>query len=113
MSTAAYVGAAISAIAGVLGLCFPRRVSAVIGLHLPATLGVSEVRATYGGLFLGAGVAVMLLGSSDAALVLGTAWLGAFGARAVSVVVDRSRSKENVAGLVVEATIGALLVLGR
>jgi len=109
----AYAGAVISVIGGILGLLFPRRVGSVIGLALPSTLGVSEVRATYGGLFLGAGIAVLVLGSSDAALVLGVAWSGAFAARAVSAVVDRSWSKENFAGLVIEAAVGFLLVVGR
>ncbi|MFM8598321.1 MAG: DUF4345 family protein [Mycobacterium sp.] len=111
MSTAAQIGATISIVAGCLGLIWPRRVSAVIGLHLPGPLGVSEFRATYGGLFLGAGLAVLLIGTRQAALVLGAAWGGAFIARAVSLVIDRSRSKENIAGLAVEAFVAALLVL--
>lgn len=110
MNAAGYLGAAVSVLAGCLGLLWPQRVSAVIGLHLPGRLGVSEFRATYGGLFIGAGLAVLLLGSRDAALVLGAAWGGAFIARAVSVVIDGSRSKENAAGLVVEAVVAALLL---
>lgn len=111
MSTAAQIGAAISILAGCLGLVWPRRVSTVIGLHLPGPLGVSEFRATYGGLFIGAGLAVLLIGTREAALVLGAAWGGAFIARAVSLVIDRSRSKENIAGLVIEGAVAALLVL--
>lgn len=111
MSVAAHIGAAISILAGCLGLIWPRRVSAVIGLHLPGPLGVSEFRATYGGLFLGAGLAVLLIGTREAALVLGAAWGGACLARIVSLVVDRSRSKENIAGLAIEAVVAALLVL--
>lgn len=111
MSWAAYLGAAISVMAGMLGLLFPMRVSRVIGVSLPARLGVSEFRATYGGLFIGAGTAVLVIGSREAALVLGLAWLGAFAARLLSVAVDRSTSRENMAGLVVELVIGALLVL--
>lgn len=110
MNTLGYVGAAISVLAGCFGLVRPQRVSAVIGLHLPGRLGVSEFRATYGGLFIGAGLAVVMLGSREAALVLGAAWGGAFVARAISVVIDRSRSKENAAGLVVEAVAAALLL---
>jgi hypothetical protein len=53
----------------------------------------------------------VLIGSREAALVLGAAWGGAFIARAVSLVVDRSRSKENLAGLVIEAVVAALLML--
>lgn len=110
MSGTATVGAAISVLAGCLGLVWPQRVSAVIGLHLPGRLGVSEFRATYGGLFIGAGLAVLMLGSRDAALVLGAACGGAFVARAISVVIDRSRSKEDAAGLAIEAVVAALLL---
>jgi hypothetical protein len=98
-------------LAGVMGLLWPRPVSARIGLALPSPLGLSEFRATYGGLFIGAGGAVLVSGSTTAATVLGAAWGGAFVARALSVVIDRSRSKENAAGLVIEATMAALLLL--
>jgi hypothetical protein len=111
MNTLGYVGAGLSVLAGVLGLLWPRQVSARIGVALPSTLGVSEFRATYGGLFIGAGVAVLASSSTTAATVLGAAWGGAFVARVLSVVIDRSRSKENVAGLVIEAVMAALLLL--
>lgn len=111
MSVAAYLGAAISIAAGILGLLWPRTVSRVIGLRIPGRLGLSEVRATYGGLFIGAGLAVILIGNRDAALVLGAAWAGAFLARAVSFVIDHSRTKENIAGLAIEVAIALLLLL--
>lgn len=113
MNLTAYVGAAVSVIAGLMGFLWPRQVSAVIGLRLPGKLGISEFRATYGGLFIGTGGAVLILGSSDAALVLGAAWLGALFARLISILIDRSTSKENIAGCLIELVIGALLVLGR
>jgi len=111
MNALGYLGASLSVLAGVMGLVWPRQVSTRIGLATPSLLGVSEVRATYGGLFIGAGAAVLLSGSTTAATVLGAAWGGAFVGRALSVVIDRSRSKENVAGLVLEATMAALLLL--
>ena len=112
MNTAATIGAAISVAAGVLGFLWPHQVSKTIGLGLPSRLALSEFRATYGGLFVGAGVAVLVIGSSDAARVLGAAWAGAFIARALSVVIDRSRSRENIAGLIIEAAVAALLLIG-
>lgn len=112
MNTFATIGAGISVAAGVLGFLWPHRVSKTIGLGLPSQLAISEFRATYGGLFIGAGVAVLIIGSSDAARVLGAAWAGAFIARALSVVIDRSRSKENMAGLIIEAAVAALLLFG-
>ena len=111
MNTAGYSGAVISILAGCLGFIWPAKVSTVIGLQLPGRLGVSEFRATYGGLFIGAGLATLLIGTREAALVLGAAWGGAFVARAVSLIIDRSRSKENLAGLVIEGSVAALLVL--
>ena len=99
--------------AGALGLVWPRQVGKVIGIAPRGPLGISEIRATYGGLFIGAGAAVLVIGSADAALVLGTAWLGACAARAVSLVVDRNVSKENLAGCAIELAVGLLLVLGR
>ena len=113
MHLTAYIGATVSLIAGLLGLLWPQKVSAVIGLRLSGMLGVSEFRATYGGLFIGAGGAVLILGSGEAALVLGAAWLGAFVARTISLIFDRSTSRENLAGCGIELFIGALLVLGR
>ena len=113
MHLTAYIGATVSLFAGLLGLLWPRHVSVVIGLRLPGTLGMSEFRATYGGLFIGAGGAVMILGSGDAALVLGAAWIGAFVARVISIVIDRSTSKETLAGCGIEVLVGALLILGR
>ena len=111
MSWTGYVGASVSVFAGVAGLLFPARVSQVIGLALPGRLGVSEFRATYGGLFIGAGIAVLAIGTTEAALVLGFAWLGAFAARLLSVAVDRSASRENLAGLAIELVVGLLLVV--
>jgi hypothetical protein len=60
---------------------------------------------------LDAGVAVLLVASSDAALVLGSAWAGVFIARAISFVIDESRTKEIVAGLLIEDVMAALLFL--
>ncbi len=111
MSVTAHIGAVISMAAGFLGLLWPHTVSRVIGIQIPGRLGLSEVRATYGGLFVGAGLAVILIGSREAAIVLGAAWAGAFLARLMSFVFDRSRTKENLAGLAIEATIAALLLL--
>ena len=111
VNTTGYIGAAVSVIAGFLGLIWPKQVSKTIGLQIPGRLGTSEVRATYGGLFIGAGTAVALIGNSDAALVLGAAWAGAFVARAISFVIDKSRTKENIAGLLIEGVMAILLIL--
>jgi hypothetical protein len=111
MHALGYVGAVVSIAAGCLGLLWPKQVSRTLGLQMSGQLGISEVRATYGGLFIGAGAAVLLIASSDAALVLGLAWAGACAARAVSCIVDRSCTRNNAAGLVIEGSLAVLLIL--
>lgn len=54
------------------------------------------MRATYGGLFISTGVAVVMIASGDVALILGAAWAGAFIARAISFVINKSRTKESI-----------------
>lgn len=111
MNVMGYVGAIISIVAGCLGLIWPKQVGRTIGLQITDRLGTSEVRATYGGLFIGAGLCVLVIASSDAALVLGAAWAGAFIARAISFVIDKSRTKENIVGLLIEGVMATLLIL--
>ena len=106
-------GAVVTAMLGCLGLLFPKAVGRVLGVEPDKPLGISEFRATYGGLFVGAGAAVLSIGTSDAALVLGAAWLGAFAARVLSLVIDRNASRGNLAGCAIELAVGSLLVLGR
>jgi hypothetical protein len=110
MNAFGYIGAVITIFGGVIGLLFPVPVSRRIGLSLNGVLGRSEFRATYGGLFLSAGVAAILIRSHDASLILACAWLGAAGGRSFSAVIDRSWSKENIAGIAIEVGIGSLLL---
>jgi hypothetical protein len=69
MSATGYVGAIISIFAGCLGLIWSSHVSRTIGLQIPGR---------HGGLFISAGMAVVVTARSDAALVLGAAWTGVF-----------------------------------
>jgi len=110
VNTLGYIGAGITILGGVVGLLFPTQVSRTIGLSLNGRLGRSEFRATYGGLFLAAGIAAIAINSHDATLLLASAWFGAAAGRSISAVIDRSWSKENVAGLVIEAATGSLLL---
>lgn len=106
----ANLGAAITLILGCLGLLFPKRVSRVLGIHPEGPLGMSEMRATYGGFFLCLGIGCLVTQSDTAFLVAGSAWCGAAIARLISVVADDSRSRENIIGFLVEATVGLMLL---
>jgi hypothetical protein len=109
----ANIGAGIMVLLGLLGLVFPGRVSRVVGVAPVGALGFSEVRATYGGFFLGLGVACLVAQSTEAFVVAGTAWGAAAFVRVLSVVLDHSRTRENFAGVLIEAAMAALLLSAR
>jgi hypothetical protein len=75
-------------------------------------LGLSEIRATYGGIFLGLGVACLLFQQPEVFFAVGLAWLTAAASRTVSICLDRAFSAKNAGGTVIEAGIGLLLVAG-
>lgn len=106
------LGATITLILGCLGLLFPDRVSELLGIRGEGPLGKSELRATYGGFFLCLGAGCLATQSDTVFMVAGSAWWGAAIARSISLFVDNSRSWKNLLGLVIEATIGAMLLIG-
>jgi hypothetical protein len=110
MTHLAHLGCCLGIALGLLGLLAPRRALTLVGLALrpDAPHGISEVRATYGGLFLGMESALLLGGDPRWMGVGAAAWLGAAGARLLSMAIDRRVGAANIRGVVVEATIGLL-----
>jgi hypothetical protein len=110
MTMIANLGAMLTLFLGCLGLSFPQRICRLLGIIPNGPLGISELRATYGGFFLCLGTGCLVTQSEAAFQVTGVAWCGAALARLMSVVVDKSRSHENIAGFVIEATIGLMML---
>lgn len=104
-------GAVITAALGLMGLVKPAAAAAFTSMSPVGKIGVSEIRATYGGFFLFLGVFALIVREPLAYQVLGWAWIGAAAGRAVSVVVDASREPKNFGGIVFEGVIGALLLV--
>jgi hypothetical protein len=103
-------GALATAALGALALIRPAAAAAFASIQPVGVIGISEVRATYGGLFLALGGYALASQAPAAFFVAGLAWLGAAGGRCVSVLADRSTSPKNLGGVVFEAVIGALLL---
>ncbi len=97
---------------GLLGLFSPRAAAKFVGIEARSTLGISEVRATYGGLFIGLGLSILLFPQAEAYFVGSFCWFGAAAARIASLVVDGSRSIQNLAGVVLESAFGGALLCG-
>ena len=104
-------GALVTAGLGAMGLLRPWAAAAFTSMQPVGLLGVSEIRATYGGFFLALGAWALYAQAPAAFLAVGLAWLGAAAGRAVSVLADRSTSPKNLGGILFEAGIGALLLV--
>ena len=73
------------------------------------TMGMSEVRASAGALFVGMGVGALLLGGPIAYAMLGFCWLGAAIGRLTSVALDgQTRTKCIYFGVEVFVGIAAI-----
>jgi hypothetical protein len=99
-------GAVVTVILGFFGLLFPKAVGRVLGIVPDRPLGISELRATYGGFFLCLGIGCLVAQSAQVFTVVGAAWCAAAFARMISYAVDGSRPAHNLAGVGVEAGIG-------
>jgi hypothetical protein len=106
------LGALLTIALGLLGLLAPLHAARMVGLKPESHRGVSELRATYGGLFTGLGLACLVLQAPAAYAVAACAWLGAALARLVSMTVDRNPSWLNAGGVALECLIGVLLWTG-
>ena len=98
---------------GLLGLFMPARALSLVGLQQVPGLAhsISEVRATYGGVFIGASLYPLLTGAPQAFLTLACCWIAAGIARLGSVVVDRAATRFNFISIAFELGIGILLAL--
>ena len=96
---------------GLVSLIWPLRVQGFTGLTAPGERGITEIRSILGGLFIGLGIAVLLLGTRETYQMLGIMYLVIAAVRAVSIVIDKSAEQSNTISLVVEIILGIILVL--
>ena len=99
-----------TAATGLLALVKPTAVYGFTGLIAEGPRGISEIRAIFGGLFIGLGIAPFFLGPT-AYQMLGIGYLAIAVARAFSMVFDKSYAQSNVISLVIEIVLGAILVI--
>lgn len=96
---------------GLMGLIRPNAAGAFTSIQPIGILGVSEIRATYGGFFLALGAYALYAQSTAVFAVVGVAWVGASVGRLISVAVDRSYAPKNFGGVIFEFAIGVLLLV--
>jgi hypothetical protein len=98
---------------GAFGFVAPRYTAAALDLKPDAsTMGLSEMRASVGGVFVVAGLAAIWLAEPLAFAMLGFAYAGAALGRVLSLILDAPpRGKVLVFGGI-EAALAAWLILG-
>ncbi|MCE8008610.1 DUF4345 family protein [Aestuariivita sp.] len=75
---------------GLFGFLAPRYTASALDLEPTAsTMGLSEMRASVGGLFVMAGIAALWLDDPMAYAMIGFAFLGAATGRALSLILDK------------------------
>ncbi|WP_341366035.1 DUF4345 family protein [Yoonia sp. BS5-3] len=101
-----FIFAALSIALGCFGWLAPRYTMGALDLSPgPTTMGMSEIRASVGALFVGMGIGALILGSTDAYLMLGFCWCGAAVGRLTSLVLD-GMSQRKFIFFAVEAGVG-------
>lgn len=105
------IGAVGTIITGLISLLSPLSVTGFTGLKPDGARGLSEIRAVLGGLFIGSGLAVLLLNEPAAAKTLGFAYLGTGIARLFSIFVDDARDRSNWISLAWELFFGIVFIL--
>jgi len=113
----AYAAAGVVLLLGLLSLFNPALAARLLGLEIVAPRGLSEVRATYGALFVT--MAALLLWALPlrprggiVVRVMGLLWAGAAAGRVASMAIDGIVTIGNVVALVLAVVVAALLVWG-
>lgn len=105
------IGALGTIVTGLISLFRPLSVTGFTGLRPDGARGLSEIRAVLGGLFIGSGLAVLLLNEPGAAKTLGFAYLGTGLARLFSIFMDDARDRSNWLSLAWELFFGIVFIL--
>jgi hypothetical protein len=101
----------LTIVTGRVSLLAPRSVQGFTGLTAPGPRGITEIRAILGGLFIGLGIAVLVLGTREVYQALGIMYLAIAAVRVVSIFVDKSSVQSNWISVATEIVLGIILVL--
>ena len=96
---------------GLFGFIAPRYTASVLDLEpTSSTMGLSEMRASVGGLFVAAGLAALWLGEPLAYAMIGFAFAGAAFGRVLSLIFDKPPVSKVLLFGGIEAALAAWLL---
>ena len=111
MLIAKLVVAGITLIFGVWVILAPRKVLPLIGMSADGPRGITETRVALGGIYVGSGLASLVLHEPAAFITIGLSYLVMALVRAIAIVLDRSVDGSNWASLGLEAVLAVLLLM--
>ncbi|SPH21132.1 hypothetical protein ASD8599_01880 [Ascidiaceihabitans donghaensis] len=96
---------------GLFGFLAPRYTASALDLEpTHSTMGLSEMRASVGGLFVAAGIAALSIGAPIAYAMIGFAFAGAATGRVVSLFLDKPPVKKVFVFGGIEAALAAWMI---
>ena len=98
--------------AGGVGLFRPDKVAAILGIDRPDLLCLVELRGLFGGMLTALGISCLVMRQPQVYLVAGLAYVGLAFVKVIALVVDKPPPGKVVPGLLVDASVGLLLVAG-
>ena len=111
LKTLQLIAIILTIVTGLVSLIWPRSVQGFTGLTAPDGRGITEIRAILGGVFIGIGIAVLVLGTREVYQALGITYFAIAAVRLVSIFVDKSSVQSNWISLAAEIVLGIILVL--
>ena len=96
---------------GLLSLVAPTRIEGFTGLKPVGGRGIAEIRAIFGGGFIGLGLATFLLDNSVAYPMLGIVYLTIGLIRVITIFLDKSRESSNLISVASELIFGVLFLI--
>lgn len=111
LMTLKVIAALLTVATGALVFVKPSAAYNFTGLNAVGVRGVSEIRSIFGGLFIGLGIAPLILLSAAAYSMLGIGYLAIATARSFSIVFDKSYAPSNLISLAIEIVMGVILVI--
>jgi hypothetical protein len=101
------IGATISLFLGFIAIFWPAKTESFVSIKSVDKQGNSEIRATYGGFFLGIALFALISQNPTVFTVLGVGWLSASLVRLISCCFGFYTNK-NLMGVIFEGLIGGL-----
>ena len=113
MDTFNLLMAVLSIALGAIGWLAPRYTMGAIDTQTidESTMGLSEVRAASGALFVGLGVGALFLGTPAAFAMVGFAWGGAAIGRLTSIILDGAQPTKKLVFFLIEAAVAIPLIV--